>query len=669
MKPFETFIVVQWAWSVQSEPALLLQFPDPPPQHIDTAPLAQFCFPSRKETPLDSKDPKDKDRDTFVFLLTAADGSRRFGFCRRQWSSQCCSCLCFLSEQAWFDFFEKGTAVVESLLKTAPSLVNNFLEQLLQVEPSSSSVSITTASGYHEFQCSIGQGYSPLAGDVPFEFLFSSLKTKNILKLLSAVACERRIVFTSSNLHRLSYSVLCLCSILYPFSWQYILIPSLPDTLVHYCCAPMPFIVGLHSSLLPALDTMPVEEFLLVDLDQDKITGSDDLFVLPNSLSSNLKTTLNAIALTSRKCGKYDSKALAAVFLKFWLSMFSGYQSYMTNPPDSAKRSFDRDSFEKSLTKEQQKFFHVFRESQLFEQFVEQAISNSPSLVSFNREIEPFLRAAPEQAIFTEGWGSLRNMFKSINKKEEKMKPVVTPSEEPEEISIRPSPVPFRRTQVSARSSMYFASMLNNSTDTVGVMSQSAMSELKLKLSQMTELKADAPSKSFFATAPSVPISSKPALIHEHRSPSPRIPPSSPTKAPQTHPQPQERQSFESATVHRSPKPVRSERHKSVQFSKSSMPLPLGPEARQISKPPASKPLPPPRRARTDEHPPRSVMRSQYNTSYVSTTSTTSQSFPTSNKFDQRDRHDYRPKSLPPIKIEELRTFFEQAALENSRPT
>jgi hypothetical protein len=65
---------------------------------------------------------------------------------------------------------------------------------------------------------------------------------------------------------------------------QYIFIPVLPGPLLHYCCAPMPFIVGVHASCLPALETMPLEETVFVDLDVDTVVGEDDTDYLPPNI-------------------------------------------------------------------------------------------------------------------------------------------------------------------------------------------------------------------------------------------------------------------------------------------------------------------------------------------------------------------------------------------------
>lgn len=86
------------------------------------------------------------------------------------------------------------------------------------------------------------------------------MNVKNLLKILASISFERRILFSSWDIKKISYSILALQLALYPFIWHHIFIPILPESLIHYVMAPMPFIVGLHSSSLIALQNMQLEE-------------------------------------------------------------------------------------------------------------------------------------------------------------------------------------------------------------------------------------------------------------------------------------------------------------------------------------------------------------------------------------------------------------------------
>ncbi len=65
----------------------------------------------------------------------------------------------------------------------------------------------------------------------------------------------------------LTYLQACV-ALLYPFTWQHVFIPVLPASLIDMCCAPMPFVVGVLSSYLPEVMKLPLDDVLMVDLDQ-----------------------------------------------------------------------------------------------------------------------------------------------------------------------------------------------------------------------------------------------------------------------------------------------------------------------------------------------------------------------------------------------------------------
>lgn len=250
--------------------------------------------------------------------MTNSDGSKRFGFCRRMSSIRC---ICFITLYPFFQFFDKLCSVVESQqkmpnsipLSTLDSLVetlseldfNNTLQATLPSQPLANLLSpdamtirvqLPLQLASQSFVATVAVGPS-LLGDVAVDSLVSSLKGKNILQVLGSVIAERRIIFTSSNLRKLSYSTLAFASLLYPLSWQYIFIPILPQSCLSYCCAPMPFIVGVHYSHLSELETMPLEdEIVFIDLDSNTVAGAipADLELIPTSAVAKLQKSLKS---------------------------------------------------------------------------------------------------------------------------------------------------------------------------------------------------------------------------------------------------------------------------------------------------------------------------------------------------------------------------------------
>jgi DENN domain-containing protein 1 len=69
---------------------------------------------------------------------------------------------------------------------------------------------------------------------------FNFIQPTTMIEIFAALLAERRIIFKSSNLEKLSSCLQASCSLLYPMTWQHIFIPILPTKLKDYLLAPMP---------------------------------------------------------------------------------------------------------------------------------------------------------------------------------------------------------------------------------------------------------------------------------------------------------------------------------------------------------------------------------------------------------------------------------------------
>ncbi len=74
--------------------------------------------------------------------------------------------------------------------------------------------------------------------------LLEKLHIDRFLLLLSALLCERRVLFVADGNDTLSGTILAAISMINPFHWQHILIPLLPVKLLDYLTAPVPYIIG-----------------------------------------------------------------------------------------------------------------------------------------------------------------------------------------------------------------------------------------------------------------------------------------------------------------------------------------------------------------------------------------------------------------------------------------
>ncbi len=47
-------------------------------------------------------------------------------------------------------------------------------------------------------------------------------------------------------------------------------IPVLPNSLIDFVCSPLPYIIGINPSLIKELDSMEMEDALVIDLEKKK---------------------------------------------------------------------------------------------------------------------------------------------------------------------------------------------------------------------------------------------------------------------------------------------------------------------------------------------------------------------------------------------------------------
>ncbi|XP_023255040.1 DENN domain-containing protein 1A-like, partial [Seriola lalandi dorsalis] len=106
-------------------------------------------------------------------------------------------------------------------------------------------------------------------------------------------------------------------AMLYPMHWQHVYIPVLPQHLLDYCCAPMPYLIGVHSSLMEKVRGMALDDVVVLNVDTNTLeTPFDDLQSLPNDVVSSLKSRLKKVSTTT-------GDGVARAFLKSQAALFS----------------------------------------------------------------------------------------------------------------------------------------------------------------------------------------------------------------------------------------------------------------------------------------------------------------------------------------------------------
>ncbi|XP_064310833.1 DENN domain-containing protein 1B isoform X4 [Phalacrocorax carbo] len=193
---------------------------------------------------------------------------------------------------------------------------------------------------------------------------FVAVDVNNMLQLYASMLHERRIIITSSKLSTLTACVHASAALLYPMYWQHIYIPVLPPHLLDYCCAPMPYLIGVHLSLIERVKNRSLEDVVLLNVDTNTLeTPFNDLNNLPGEVVSALKNKL-------KKQSTATGDGVAKAFLRAQAALFGSYRDALRYKPGEPI-TFCENSFVKHRSSSTKQFLETAVNLQLFKQFID----------------------------------------------------------------------------------------------------------------------------------------------------------------------------------------------------------------------------------------------------------------------------------------------------------
>ncbi|XP_015270456.1 PREDICTED: DENN domain-containing protein 1B-like [Gekko japonicus] len=388
-KIFDLFVEAGCPTSAGYEPQVLRQFPLEFDDQETIQMLPRFCFPFDIERVKESPAVQH-----FTFALTDLEGKQRFGFCRLAKGFR--TCLCILSYLPWFEVFYKIlNNIADHLAKEQFTELDEFLSTLhlhpvpkfnspvsLEFDPKVTKLKITTGKDLNAQHQDWSQDLDP--GSAPASYFIgpdhSKLPTipesrnltefvvavdvNNMLWLYASLLHERRILLTTSKLSTLTACVQASAAMLYPMHWQHIYIPALPAHLLDFCCAPMPYLIGVHTSLMERVRGKALEDVVILNIDSNTLESPfQDLDSLPSDVVSFLKYQLKKQSATT-------GDGVARAFLRAQALLFGGYrQALMCEPGQPV--SFCQETFLKHGSSSMQPFLQRAAHLQLFKQFID----------------------------------------------------------------------------------------------------------------------------------------------------------------------------------------------------------------------------------------------------------------------------------------------------------
>ncbi|XP_053260988.1 DENN domain-containing protein 2A isoform X3 [Podarcis raffonei] len=397
--------------------------------------IPQFCFPDAKDwTPVCQFS-----SETFSFVLTSEDGSRRFGYCRRLLPSgkgkRLPEVYCIVSRLGCFNLFSKILDEVEKRRGISPALVQPLMRSVMEAPFPALGRTISIKNFLPGSGTEVIELRRPLDSrleHVDFESLFSSLSIRHLSKVFASLLLERRVIFIADKLSTLSKCCHAMVALLYPFTWQHTYIPVLPPSMIDIVCSPTPFLIGLLSSSLSRLKELPVEEVLVVDLVNNRFLRQmeDEDSILPRKLQAALEHILeqrNELASDKEEGapnGKQESSPLNEVvseaFVRFFVEIVGHYSLFLT-PSEREERTLQREAFRKSVSsKSLRRFLEVFMETQMFGGFIqERELRKQGAKGLFEVRAQEYLETLPsgEQSGVNKFLKGLGSRMKFLHKK------------------------------------------------------------------------------------------------------------------------------------------------------------------------------------------------------------------------------------------------------------
>ncbi|XP_075792808.1 DENN domain-containing protein 1B isoform X2 [Pelodiscus sinensis] len=378
---FDLVLKVKCQASENEDPVVLWKFPEDFGDQEVLQSVPKFCFPFDIE-----RVSQNQVGQHFTFVLTDIESKQKFGFCRLTSGGKIC--LCILSYLPWFEVYYKLlNTLADYLAKEQENDLNDMLKSLYShpVPKANTPVSLSVnqemvfASGQvlknQPYLVSHSYFITPDVTGLPtipesrnLTEYFVAVDVNNMLQLYASMLHERRIIITSSKLSTLTACVHGSAALLYPMYWQHIYIPVLPPHLLDYCCAPMPYLIGVHLSLLEKVKNRSLEDVVMLNVDTNTLENPfNDLNNLPTEVVSALKNKL-------KKQSTATGDGVARAFLRAQAALFGSYRDALRYKPGEPV-TFCEDSFVKHRSSTTKQFLETAVNLQLFKQFIDGRLS------------------------------------------------------------------------------------------------------------------------------------------------------------------------------------------------------------------------------------------------------------------------------------------------------
>uniref|UniRef100_A0A674BFD5 DENN/MADD domain containing 2Da n=1 Tax=Salmo trutta TaxID=8032 RepID=A0A674BFD5_SALTR len=337
--------------------------------------ITLFCFPEGISwAPL-----TEYHSETFSFVLTEIDGSRRNGYCRRLLphgnGARPPEAFCIISRLACFGLFSKIFDEVEKRHQISMAMIYPFMQSLREAAFPAPGNTVKIKSFIPDKGTEIISLTRPLDSwleHVDFRTLFRCLTNEEVVLVFAAAVMERRIVFIAVELSTLSQVIHAVAALLYPFTWQHTFISIVPEILIDVVMAPTPYLLGVQKRLMEQVtDQTDVSSPTPISLGHPDHEPPGPC-VCVCTLSPSAVEELNRV--------------VSEAFLPFFVKTVGHFALYVTRNSSGQPGVFQSRAFYKAIkSKTTRHFVKKFLQTQMFDLFIQEV------------EQQP---ASPQQGIF-----------------------------------------------------------------------------------------------------------------------------------------------------------------------------------------------------------------------------------------------------------------------------
>ena len=158
--------------------------------------------------------------ETFEFILTEVDLGRSFVLCRRFAYLEYPECFCIISKSAHEELFKKIFEKASYLRMISMSLLHGFIKDIAkQYKPEVNGVlrNIDFVGIPYEFSTSELSSEQRILNVTQLLF---QLGSSIVVDLVGELLLERKFLFVSNDIEKLTETVFLLTSLIHPFTWQ-----------------------------------------------------------------------------------------------------------------------------------------------------------------------------------------------------------------------------------------------------------------------------------------------------------------------------------------------------------------------------------------------------------------------------------------------------------------